>query len=70
MPFGYLRNIGENDPKDSPHVLLKKYMTEEEKEAFDIFLDGKGRGDTNESKSSLFSKQFFKAVQKGLGGII
>ena len=64
VAFGYLRNIGKNDPGDSPYVLLKKYMTEGEKGAFDIFLGGKGMVLTNRSESTLFAKQFFRAMQK------
>ena len=67
VAFGCLRNIGKNDPEDSPHVLLKKYMTEEEKESFDIFLGGKGKWLMNENESTLFTKQFFRSMQKDLG---
>jgi hypothetical protein len=62
-----LRNIGENDPEDSPYVLLKKYITEEGKEAFDIFLGGKGKWLMNGNESTLFAKQFFRAMQKDPG---
>ena len=64
VAFGYLRNIGENDPEDSTYSLLKKYMTEEEKRTFDIFLGGKGKWLMNENESTLFAKQFFRAMQK------
>lgn len=67
VAFGYLRNIGENDPEDSTYSLLKKYMTEEEKKAFDIFLGGKGKWLMNENESTLFAKQFFRAMQKDPG---
>ena len=67
VAFGYLRNIGENDPEDSTYSLLKKYMTEEEKKVFDIFLSGKGKWLMNENESTLFTKQFFRATQKDPG---
>ena len=67
VAFGYLRNIGENGPEASTYSLLKKYMTEEEKKAFDIFLGGKGKWLMNENESTLFAKQFFRAMQKDPG---
>ena len=67
VAFGYLRNIGKNTPEDSTYSLLKKYMTEEEKKAFDIFLGGKGKWLMNENESTLFAKQFFRAMQKDPG---
>ena len=67
VAFGYLRNIGKNTPEDSTYSLLKKYMTEEEKKAFDIFLGGKGKWLINENESTLFAKQFFRAMQKDPG---
>ena len=64
VAFGYLRNIGKNTPEDSTYSILKKYMTEEEKEAFDDFLKGKGQGSMNSSEASLFTRQFFRSIQK------
>lgn len=67
VAFGYLRNVSGDDPEDGTYSILKKYMTEEEKEAFDDFLKGKGQGRMNSSEASLFARQFFRSIQRDPG---